>query len=228
MSIDNYDIGPLLGRGGFATVYQAINKETKENVAIKIIKKDEMIKNNLKNRIKNEIKIHDSINNHNNIIKLIDYFEDNANIYMILELCQYGNFYQYIKTHGILKEIEIKHVINQLLIAIQYLHNNNIVHRDLKLSNILIHSYTHTTPNNNTTNTNTSNKNTTDNTRNILLNIKLCDFGLAAKIQNEDEEHYTICGTINYIAPEIVTQQAHGYPVDIWSVGCLYYRYGTL
>jgi polo-like kinase 4 len=125
-----------------------------------------------------------------------------------LELCEYGNLFQYLKKNGPLSETHSAFLMYQLLNCLQYLHDNEIVHRDLKLSNILI----------------------ADIEADGNLRIKLCDFGLATSIEHPDEEHFTLCGTPNYIAPEIALQQAHGFPVDIWSLGCLFYSMltGTL
>ena len=96
----------------------------------------------------------------------------------------------------------------QLLRALEYIHSKGVVHRDLKLSNILI-------------------------TEAIIndgkhlskrIFVKICDFGLAVRILHPDEEHFTLCGTPNYIAPEIAAQRSsHGYPADLWSIGCLFY-----
>jgi polo-like kinase 4 len=92
------------------------------------------------------------------------------------------------------------------------MHNCGIVHRDLKLSNILISS-----SQNDIDNFGSDNK----------FFVKICDFGLAVEIGHPDEEHYTLCGTPNYIAPEIASQQSHGYPADLWSAGCLFYSMAT-
>jgi polo-like kinase 4 len=97
-----------------------------------------------------------------------------------------------------------------------------VVHRDLKLSNILIASRSDSLADQRARQEKPG-----------KLVIKVCDFGLAVLMGHPDEEHFTLCGTPNYIAPEIAAQVAHGYPADIWSAGCLFYsmvvgRYATL
>ena len=218
MKIDEFDIGQLLGRGGFASVYQARIKATGIEVALKIMNKSIITTNQLSLRVINEIKTHDKLH-HPSIIELIDYFEDEQFVYFVLELCQYGNFFQYLKKNGPLTESQSAFLMYQLLQCLNYLHDNDIVHRDLKLSNILISKIL-----------NNHQNHTQQRQSQPHLIIKLCDFGLAASIEHPDEEHYTLCGTPNYIAPEIALQQAHGFPVDIWSLGCLFYSMltGTL
>lgn len=77
-----------------------------------------------------------------------------------------------------------------------YIHSKNIVHRDLKLGNILVNDNMH---------------------------IKICDFGLSTRIRETGEKRKTVCGTPNYIAPEILEEQGHSYEVDVWSVGVIIY-----
>lgn len=80
--------------------------------------------------------------------------------------------------------------------AMMYIHSQGIIHRDLKLGNILI---------------------------NDQMDVKICDFGLSTRIKHEGDVKKTICGTPNYIAPEILEEQGHSYEVDIWSVGVIMY-----
>ena len=239
MKAEDLDIQQLLGSGGFAYVYQARlcnnfiskncivrksltqqqlsynNCNQSNDIAVKIISKEKLRKDNIAHRIVNEIKLHRKLN-HSSFVKLFDFFEDANNVYMCLELCNYGNFYHHIKQNGPLSEYEAGYVMYQLIDGLNYLHHQGIVHRDLKLSNILI--------------SNTRPMSQVGQSRQFfmqenitLFDIKVCDFGLAASIENPDEEHFTLCGTPNYIAPEIASQQAHGFPVDIWSAGCLFY-----
>eukprot|EP01041_Mallomonas_annulata_P006484 gene6484-13089_t len=198
-TIDDYDMGQLLGKGGFATVYRARSRINMEEVAMKIIDKERMVELKMADRIISEVRIQKSLA-HESIVRLLDYFEDEKCVYMILELCSNGNIYKYLKCNGPLLESSAAKIIHQLLIALQYMQCKGIIHRDLKLSNILFD----------------------DN-----MNIKICDFGLAIQIAHPDEEHYTLCGTPNYIAPEIAAQQSHSFPADLWSVGCLFYSIVT-
>ncbi|KAK2494119.1 hypothetical protein MC885_003182 [Smutsia gigantea] len=89
-----------------------------------------------------------------------------------------------------------RHFMHQITTGMLYLHSHGILHRDLTLSNLLL-------------------------TRN--MNIKIADFGLAAQLKMPHEKHYTLCGTPNYISPEIATRSAHGLESDVWSLGCMFY-----
>jgi polo-like kinase 4 len=212
-SIDDYDIGQLLGKGGFACVYRARHRISGENVALKVIAKSIAAAvggpdANSISRVKNEILIHSQLR-HSNIVRFMGCFEDDHNVYMILELCNYGNMFQFLRRNGPLSESIAVVVIQQLILALEYIHEHGVVHRDLKLSNILL-----ARPDINISSYDCMNDKSF---------IKICDFGLAIKKEHPDEEHYTLCGTPNYIAPEIASQHAHGYPADLWSIGCLFY-----
>lgn len=239
MKADDLDIGQLLGSGGFAFVYQARfradlddarnkallrkSRTPQQNkiddiMALKVISKEKLVKDNIANRIVNEIKIHRKLN-HSCFVKLIDFFEDASNVYMCLELCSFGNFYHHIKRNGPLSEYEAGYVMYQLIDGLNYLHNQGFVHRDLKLSNILISGARSL----NQCPAQFQSRPFSTQEETTLYEIKVCDFGLAASLGGPEEEHFTLCGTPNYIAPEIASQQAHGFPVDIWSAGCLFY-----
>jgi len=245
MKAEDLDIQQLLGSGGFAYVYQAklhdnnsaasksiVRKSWTQqsnngnvDIAVKIISKDKLRKDNIAHRIVNEIKLHRKLN-HSSFVKLIDFFEDTNNVYMCLELCNQGNMYHHIKQHGPLTEYEAGYVMYQLINGLNYLHHHQgIVHRDLKLSNILISNIRSMSQlHQSQVQVPSSQPNQFFMQENAtLFDIKVCDFGLATSLESPEEEHFTLCGTPNYIAPEIASQQAHGFPVDIWSAGCLFY-----
>lgn len=260
--MENFDFGQVIGEGGFASVFKAIDREKHRAVAIKCIDKKKLKEVNLLYRIENEIRIHEKLQ-HSNIIEAYSSSEDNDNIYIVMELCENGNLFRYLRKRRRLEEIEAVYIIQQIISAIDYLHKSGLVHRDLKLSNILINNIIH--PNTSTLSigkslscdnnrssyfenlqtepreqgfdllteapTNRADHSTlrcdhlvdTISSSSEFLEVKLCDFGLTIQLQHPDEEHYTLCGTPNYIAPEIVNNEAHGYPADIWSIGALYY-----
>jgi len=196
MLIKKYTKGQLLGKGGFAKCYEVINNETKKVSAAKIIAKASLTKNRAKQKLMAEIKIHRSLR-HEKIVAFEQFFEDAENVYIILELCSNQTLSELIKKRKRITELETKCYMFQLIEGLKYLHSRRVIHRDLKLGNIFL----------------------TD-----KMILKIGDFGLAAKLEFDGERKRTICGTPNYIAPEILEgTEGHSYEVDIWSLGVILY-----
>ena len=191
------DIFPKqLGSGSFGRVYLVSHNETKKLFALKIIDKRKlMVSYGKLDIIYNEINIHSKLD-HENIIKLHNVHEDNDNINIIMEYAENGNLYELIsKEKTGLNESKAFDYFIQVVNAVYYLHNNNIIHRDIKPENILIGAND---------------------------KIKLCDFGWAKELTLENRS--TFCGTVEYMAPEIVGSENYDYSVDIWSLGILLYE----
>ena len=191
------DIFPKqLGSGSFGRVFLVSHNETKKLYALKVIEKRKLLMSYGKlDIIYNEINIHSKLD-HENIIKLYNVYEDNENINIILEYAPNGNLYELIaKQQNGFSEYKAFEYFIQVVNAVYYLHNNNIIHRDIKPENILIGD---------------DNK------------IKLCDFGWAKELTLENRS--TFCGTVEYMAPEIVGSENYDYGVDIWSLGILLYE----
>ena len=191
------DIFPKqLGSGSFGRVYLVEHNDTKKLFALKVVDKRKlMVSYGKLDIIYNEINIHSKLA-HENIIKLYNIHEDNENIEIIMEYAENGNLYELISNEkGGLSESKAFDYFIQVVNAVYYLHNNNIIHRDIKPENILIGN---------------DNK------------IKLCDFGWAKELTLENRS--TFCGTVEYMAPEIVGSENYDYSVDIWSLGILLYE----
>ncbi|KAM4834180.1 serine/threonine-protein kinase PLK4 isoform 2-T2 [Thomomys bottae] len=194
--IEDFKVGNLLGKGSFAGVYRAESIQTGLEVAIKMIDKKAMYKAGMVQRVQSEVKIHCQLK-HPSILELYNYFEDNNYVYLVLEMCHNGEMNRYLKNRmKPFSENEARHFMHQITTGMLYLHSHGILHRDLTLSNLLL-------------------------TRN--MNIKIADFGLATQLNMPHEKHYTLCGTPNYISPEIATRSAHGLESDVWSLGCMFY-----
>ena len=191
------DIFPKqLGSGSFGRVFLVSHNETNKLFALKVIDKRKLLMSYGKlDIIYNEINIHSKLE-HENIIKLYNFNEDNENINIIMEYAPNGNLYDLItKEKTGFNEYKAFEYFIQVVNAVYYLHNNNIIHRDIKPENILIGE---------------DNK------------IKLCDFGWAKELTLENRS--TFCGTVEYMAPEIVGSENYDYGVDIWSLGILLYE----
>lgn len=191
--IEIYKRKEELGRGGFATVYRVINESTNESFALKATSRQLLIKPKVLQKHRSEVAIQRSLN-HPYILKLYDFFEDSANTYMVLELCPGRSVRDLVKQKGRLNEEETAKLLKNVIEGLCYLHDNRIIHRDLKLENFLIGSDG---------------------------KVRIADFGLSAKLDYDDEKKYTVCGTPNYLSPELLIPGSHGhrYEVDIWAIG---------
>ena len=143
-----------------------------------------------------EIEIHKSLS-HPNVVKFERSFENEKNIFILLEMCSNQTLNDLLKKRKVVTELEVRYYLIQLISGLKYIHEHNIIHRDLKLRNLFL---------------------------NDKMQLKIGDFGLAAKINFEGEKRKTICGTPNYIAPEVLNSKVgHSYEADIWSIGILIY-----
>lgn len=194
--IEDYELLEHLGKGGFAHVYRARCRKTGLFVAIKMIDKALMASAGMIGRVRQEVTIHSRLK-HPAILELYTFFEDAHYVYLILELAHNGELAKHFKlgTHG-LSEKAAADIFRQVLSGVMYLHTHNIIHRDLSLNNLLL---------------------TKD------LNVKIADFGLATQLNGPDEKHVTMCGTPNYISPEVASREFHGLPADVWGLGCMLY-----
>lgn len=145
-----------------------------------------------------EVKIHKELN-HPNVVKFISHLEDTENVYLALEFCENLSLYDLIQKKFFTEYHECRTIIRQILIGTQYIHENGYIHRDMKLSNVLLD-------------------------RNMTA--KICDFGVSIKANASANKLCEKCGTVPYMAPEIVNKIGATTKSDIWSVGVIaYYMY---
>lgn len=191
-TMENYEIGPIIGQGSFSTVHKAIQKSTGRLVAIKTYDKS---KNNYKKCVvlQKEKEIMQKIS-HTNIVKFIESIESPQEFHLIMEFIPGISLYGYLKQHvnTRIEEASAKKIFSQLVSAVDYLHSNNISHCDLKLENILItHSET----------------------------IKIIDFGFSEYLNQKKK---VFSGSFYYMSPEIVSlEEYYGGPADIWALGII-------
>ncbi|KAF7993146.1 hypothetical protein HCN44_005927 [Aphidius gifuensis] len=191
----SYQKGRFFGKGGFAKCYEIRDTKNQDIFAGKIVPKSMMSKSSQREKMSQEIAIHRSLC-HKNIVGFHGYFDDCYNIYIVLELCRKRSMMELHKRRKALTECETRYFMKQILDGVNYLHKNRIIHRDLKLGNLFLDDE---------------------------LQVKIGDFGLATKLEHDGERKKTLCGTPNYIAPEILTKSGHSYEVDVWSIGCIMY-----
>ncbi|CCH41929.1 cell cycle serine/threonine-protein kinase [Wickerhamomyces ciferrii] len=192
----DYKRGLFLGEGGFARCFQ-IRDDSGEVYAAKTVAKASIKSDKTKTKLLSEIKIHKSMS-HSNIVQFVDCFEDDVNVYILLEICPNQSLMDLLKKRKVLTEPEVRYFMTQVIGGIRYMHTRRVIHRDLKLGNIFFDPE---------------------------MNLKIGDFGLAAVLHADKDRKYTICGTPNYIAPEVLTGKTtgHSYEVDIWSIGVMLY-----
>ena len=136
-ALGNYKVLSILGEGTFGIVKLAQDKMTKENVAIKTLEKKKIKDEEDKFRVKIEIEILKRMS-HLNVIKTKKIFKDSENIYIIMEYCENGELFNHIEKEICLSNVESACYFYQLINGLEYIHQKGIVHRDLKLENILL------------------------------------------------------------------------------------------
>jgi tRNA A-37 threonylcarbamoyl transferase component Bud32 len=187
---DYYEVSDyVIGKGHYGVVYMGHDPRSDAKVAVKVIEKEKIRQMGLKNYMELQIL---KICKHEHIVKLIDYFENFENLYLVLEYYPGGNLYSLFNRGDLsLNEKQIKMIMLQLAKGIKYLSERGIIHRDIKLDNILLDSFSQ---------------------------IKIVDFGLAV-ILSPEEKSYEEFGTLTYVAPEILQKRGYNKEVDIWSLG---------
>ncbi|MCJ1242853.1 Cell cycle serine/threonine-protein kinase cdc5/MSD2 [Trapelia coarctata] len=203
---EKYSMGKELGKGGFAICYEGTLVGQKRGIkvskfALKIVKAKMGLKK-MEEKFKTELQIHSKMR-HPNIVEFHRAFTYEENTYIVLELCPNGSVKDMVQKRRCLSLPEVRRYGLQLCGAIKYLHSRNVIHRDLKMGNIFLDQD---------------------------MNIKLGDFGLAAILLTESDigavkRRTTLCGTPNYIAPEILERgrKGHDYKVDIWALGVIFF-----
>uniref|UniRef100_A0A8C3N4L6 Serine/threonine-protein kinase PLK n=1 Tax=Geospiza parvula TaxID=87175 RepID=A0A8C3N4L6_GEOPR len=191
----SYCKGRLLGKGGFARCYEMTDLSSNKTYAVKVIPHSRVAKPHQREKITNEIELHRDLH-HKHIVKFSHYFEDSESIYIFLEHCSRKSLAHIWKARHTLLEPEVRYYLKQIISGLKYLHLKGILHRDLKLGNFFI---------------------------NENMELKVGDFGLAACQDVSDQKKKTICGTPNYLAPEVLLRQGHGPESDVWSLGCVMY-----
>ncbi|XP_068008816.1 serine/threonine-protein kinase DCLK3 isoform X1 [Melanerpes formicivorus] len=189
-----YEIGRTIGDGNFAVVKECRHCDSNQVYAMKIVDKSKL--KGKEDMMESEILIIRSLS-HPNIVSLIEVYETEAEIYLILEYVPGGDLFDAIIESVKFTEHDAAVMITDLCEALVYIHSKNIVHRDLKPENLLVQH--------------NADKSTT---------LKLADFGLAKLVT---KPIFTVCGTPTYVAPEILAEKGYGLEVDMWAAGVILY-----
>jgi len=200
-SIDKskFELMTTLGTGSFGRVRLCVYTSKKEYFAMKILRKTRVIKMKQENHIKWEKRILTGIR-HPFIVNLEAFFQDSKFLYLVLELVQGGEFFSLLRKTGVLQLPHAAFYASQIVLIFQFLHKNKIVYRDLKPENLLIGRDGY---------------------------LKLTDFGFAKRLDKTPPLTWTLCGTPEYIAPEILLNKGHSFSVDWWALGILLFEMFT-
>jgi len=196
--VGKYEIGRTLGEGTFGKVKFAVNTETNERVAIKILDKEKIQKQNMGEQIKKEIAVMKMVKQ-KHVVNLLEVLASRTKIFIVLELVTGGELFDKIVTAGRFDEETARKYFRQLISGVEYCHTQGVRPRDLKPENWLL-----------------------DND----AMLKISDFGLSALYGSDHNSTllHTTCGTPNYVAPEVLADKGYdGFSADIWSCGVILY-----
>ncbi|KAI9107942.1 hypothetical protein K1719_020815 [Acacia pycnantha] len=195
VSIEDFEILKVVGQGAFAKVYQVRKKGTSEIYAMKVMRKDKIMEKNHAAYMKAERDILTKIE-HPFIVQLRYSFQTKYRLYLVLDFVNGGHLFFQLYHQGLFREDLARIYAAEIVSAVSHLHANGIMHRDLKPENILLDADGH---------------------------VMLTDFGLAKQFESDTRSN-SMCGTIEYMAPEIILGKGHDKAADWWSVGILLFE----
>ncbi|KAE9396278.1 kinase-like protein [Gymnopus androsaceus JB14] len=195
-SLHDFDMGRPLGKGKFGRVYMVRTKaEPKYIVALKTLYKSEIVKGKVEKQVRREIEIQQNLR-HPNVLRLYGYFHDETRIFLMLEFAGKGELYKQLSKFGCFSEKRSSRYIDQMADALSYLHAKHVIHRDIKPENLLL---------------------------GLNGELKIADFGWS--VHAPGNRRRTMCGTLDYLPPEMVEGKEHTEKVDYWALGVLTYEF---
>ncbi|OHT04744.1 Aurora kinase A-A [Tritrichomonas foetus] len=194
-TLDDFEIGRPLGTGKFGRVYLAREKRTHFIVALKVLYKSQLHKAGVEHQLRREIEIQSHLR-HPNILRLYGYFYDETRVYIILEYASNGELFKLLRENDKFDEKTAAKYIVKMCDAIAYCHSKHVIHRDIKPENILVGANGE---------------------------LKIADFGWS--VHAPSSRRTTLCGTLDYLPPEMIEGHEHDESVDIWSLGVLLFEF---
>ncbi|CAI5438857.1 unnamed protein product [Caenorhabditis angaria] len=195
-SLKDFEIGRPLGKGKFGSVYLARTRKGESHffVAIKVLFKSQLISGGVEHQLEREIEIQSHLQ-HPNILRLFTYFWDEKKIYLVLEYAPGGEMYKQLTTMKRFPEAMTAKYMYEISDALTHCHMRNVIHRDIKPENLLI---------------------------GVNGELKIGDFGWS--VHAPSNKRQTMCGTMDYLPPEMVCGDSHTASVDLWAIGVLCYE----
>ncbi|KAI1298188.1 hypothetical protein EDD11_006870 [Mortierella claussenii] len=191
--LSDFQLLETLGTGTFGRVYLTRSQHDQQFYAMKVLKKSEVVRLKQVEHINSEKQILAQVH-FPFIVDLHTTFQDDRNLYMLLEYVIGGELFSHLRRAGRFSNDMTRFYAAEIVLAIEYLHARDIIYRDLKPENLLLDLNGH---------------------------IKITDFGFAKRVQDRT---WTLCGTPEYLAPEIIQSKGHGKPVDWWALGILIFE----
>ncbi|XP_041375623.1 aurora kinase A-A-like isoform X1 [Gigantopelta aegis] len=194
-SLEDFDIGRPLGKGKFGSVYLAREKTCNYIMALKVLFKSQLQNAGIEHQLIREIEIQSRLR-HPNILRLFGYFHDKTRVYLMLEYAPRGEMYKELQKCTRFDEKRTSNYIYQLVNALIYCHSRSVIHRDIKPENLLL---------------------------GLMGDLKIADFGWS--VHAPSSRRTTLCGTLDYLPPEIVEGKMYDQNVDLWNLGILCYEF---
>ncbi|XP_041348800.1 ribosomal protein S6 kinase-related protein-like isoform X2 [Gigantopelta aegis] len=191
----DFEVIDVIANGAYGNVLKVQREDEKQFYAMKVLEKEQIMKENAIQQCKDEASIQSIVGDHPFIVKLHEYWQSRTHLYMVLDYVPYGDLFSLWTFHTMFPERLVRLYVAEMAMVLEYLHNSGVIYRDLKMENILFDPKGH---------------------------IQLIDFGLA-KWLNRGERTRTICGTLQYMAPEVLSVNPYGHTADWWSLGILMY-----
>eukprot|EP01089_Gocevia_fonbrunei_P004611 TRINITY_DN14656_c0_g1_i1.p1 TRINITY_DN14656_c0_g1~~TRINITY_DN14656_c0_g1_i1.p1 ORF type:complete len:280 (+),score=36.31 TRINITY_DN14656_c0_g1_i1:102-941(+) len=193
--LSDFEIGKKLGSGKFGNVYLAREKNSNYIVALKVLWKCQLQHHRVEHQLRREIEIQSNLR-HPNILRMYGYFHDSQKVYLIIEFAARGELYKELNAKRRFSERVAAQYIYSLCEALIYCHKKHIIHRDIKPENLLL---------------------------GLNGELKIGDFGWS--VHAPSSRRKTLCGTLDYLPPEMIAGAEHDQQVDLWSIGILLYEF---
>lgn len=195
-TLADFEIGRVLGRGKFGQVYLAREKHSKQVVALKVLVKEQLRSHGVAHQLRKEVEIHSRIRHHN-ILPLYATFQDETRVFLVLKHAGGGDLYKKLRSNRRFTEKEAATYVAQLASALEACHAQHVIHRDIKPENLLLSD------------------------EGELL---LADFGWSSSNVTNNNRRETLCGTLDYLSPEMIRGEKYNESVDIWALGIIMFE----